>query len=173
MIIVQQARQHSYDGVMIMGYTAEGIHLTFNGQKLRAADLLPPVEQAPDYSDTDRAGSRETFHWDDVPAEVIAADDALAVQTPSVIGHDSIRTLIVAEDAAIIDVPVYICLGERDVSPYPHAEPGYFRSSSDVTLHMLPRSGHCQTFASTRRLMWDRMHDWSRRVADSPQAGQR
>lgn len=163
--IIQQAEHRSYDGVMIIGYTAEGVHFAMNGQKLRAADFIP--SEGPDYTRSDRAPLHELFHWDDVPAEVVRADDAIAVETPACIGLDSIRTHIVKQQAAQIDVPVYICLGERDVSPDPHAEPGYYRSSRDVTLHILPRSGHCQTFAGTRHQMWDRMHHWSRWIAQS------
>jgi hypothetical protein len=92
------------------------------------------------------------------------ADDALATETPASIGLDSIRTGIVVEDAAKIQVPIYMCLGERDVSPHPHAEPGFFSACNDFTLHILPRSDHCQNFASTRRVMWDRMHSWARSV---------
>ena len=106
----------------------------------------------------------EGFYWEDVPAAVIAADDALAVETPTSIGLDSIRTNIVREDAARIDVPIYICLGEKDVSPNPHVEPAYYRNSTDINLHILPRSGHCQNSASTRHQMWNRMHQWARSV---------
>lgn len=164
--IVQQAEQRTYDAVMVLGYTAEGVHMTMGGRKLRAADFIPTGE-APDYSSNDRAAMHENFHWDDVPAAVIAVDDSLAVETPTSIGFDSIRTRIVAEDAARIEAPVYICLGERDVSPDPHAEPAYYRSSSDITLHILPRSAHCQNFASTRHQMWNRMHLWARSVASA------
>jgi pimeloyl-ACP methyl ester carboxylesterase len=161
--IIQQANHHTYDGVMIMGYTADGVHMTMNGQLVRAAQFIP--ETSPDYTTPDRSSLREGFHWEDVPDAVVAADDALAVQTPANIGLDSIRTGIVREEAARIDVPVYICLGERDVSPDPHAEPAYYRASRDITLHLLPRSAHCQTFAGTRHRMWDRMHDWSQTIA--------
>ena len=47
------------------------------------------------------------------------------------------------------------------------AEPSCYRASPDVTLHILPRSAHCQTFAATRRRMWDRMHHWSRWIASN------
>jgi pimeloyl-ACP methyl ester carboxylesterase len=161
--IVQQAEFRSYDAVMILGYTAEGVHFTMGGRRLRAADFLPPGD-GPDYTTNNRAALHEGFHWEDVPADVIAADDALAVETPSVIGLDSIRTRVVADDAARITVPVYICLGERDVSPDPHAEPAHYRACRDLTLHVLPRSGHCQNFASTRQVMWNRMHLWARSV---------
>lgn len=162
--IVQQAEYLTYDAVMILGYTAEGVYFTMGGKRLRAADFIPTGE-APDYSSNDRAPLHEGFHWEDVPRDVIAADDAIAVETPAGIGLDSIRTRIVADDAARIAVPVYICLGERDVSPDPHAEPTYYRNSTDILLHILPKSGHCQNFASTRHQMWDRMHRWAQCVA--------
>lgn len=162
-IIIQQADHRSFDAVMIMGYTAEGVHFTMGGRKMRAADHIPT--DGPDYNRNDRAPLHEGFHWQDVPADVIAYDDGLAVETPSCIGLDSIRTRIVADEASRIDVPVYICLGERDVSPDYHAEPSYYRASRDVTLHVLPHSGHCQSFASTRHQMWDRMNHWAAGVA--------
>lgn len=163
LVIIQQSEHRSYDGVMVIGYTAEGVHFTMNGRKLRAADFIPA--ESPDYTRNDRAQLHEGFHWPDVPADVIAADDAMATETPAGIGLDSIRTHIVKADAERIETPVYICLGERDVSPAPHAEPAYYPASRDVTLHILPRSGHCHSFAGTRRQMWDRIHHWSRTVA--------
>ncbi len=57
---------------------------------------------------------------------MLAADDALLVDVLYVLSTQSIIAGIVAEDAGRIDVPVYICLGERDVSPDPHAGPGYY-----------------------------------------------
>ena len=162
--IVQQATHRSYDGVMILGYTADAVHLTIGGKKLRAADFITN-DEPPDYSTSDRAMLHEGFYFEDVPAAVISADDAQAVETPTSIGLDSIRTGIVREDAAKIDAPVYICLGERDVSPDPYLEPTYYRRSTDITLHILPRSGHCQNFAGTRQQMWNRMHAWARSVA--------
>ena len=162
--IIQQAEHRTYEGVMIMGYTAQGVHFFMDEHRVRASDFVPTGE-VPDYASSDRKTMRKTFHWEDVPEDVIAADDLLAVETPSCIGLDSIRADIVRAEAARIDVPVYICLGERDVSPDPHAEPTCYAASQDVTLQILPRSAHCQSFASTRHEMWDRMSHWSRGVA--------
>lgn len=161
--ITQQAEFRTYDAMMILGYTALGVHFTIKGQLVRAdnGSLGTPKE---DYTMGGRAFLHEGFYWDDVPADIIAADDAMAVPTPSVIGMDSIRTGIVTADAGRIDVPTYICLGERDVSPDPYAEPACYKRCSDLMLHILPHSGHCQNFASTRHQMWNRMHRWARCV---------
>lgn len=157
--VIQQAAHRSYDAIMVLGYTTQGVHFTLGGKKVCAADYLPQGE-IPDYTTNDRAAQRDNFHWGDVPAEVIVADDALAVETPSCIGHDSIRTDIIKPDAALIDVPVFFGQGERDVSPDPHGEARFFPRCNDFTLYILPRSAHCQTFSSTRHMFWNRMHDW-------------
>jgi pimeloyl-ACP methyl ester carboxylesterase len=106
--------------------------------------------------------SSADFHWDDVPEEVLQVDDDLSVPTPRIIGHAAITMGIAAEDARKVRVPVFICLGEKDVSPGPHDEPGSYTASSDVTLFVLPKSGHCQSFASTRLLLADRIDGWLR-----------
>jgi hypothetical protein len=80
----------TYQAVMILGYTAQGVHFAMGGKKLRAADFLP--QETPDYTTNDRAKLHEGFHWEDVPAEVIVADDAIAAETAASIGLDSIRT---------------------------------------------------------------------------------
>jgi hypothetical protein len=164
--VIQQAAHRSYHGIMCMGYTTQGVHLYQGGTRVRAADYIP-VGDYVDYSTNDRAALHYNFHWDDVPADVIAADDALAVQTPTSIGLDSIRTDIIKPEAAQLDVPVLFANGERDVSPDPRLEITFFPRCTDFTLFLLPRSAHCHTFASTRHIFWDRMHHWARAIAFS------
>lgn len=160
--ITQQARHATYDRVLVLGYTAIGVHLTVDGQQIAAERPLDPAMG--DYWLLDHAEIAESFHWDDVPADVLKVDEELAVEVPSLLSNQSIQMGIVTDDAGRISVPVYICLGERDVSPRPHDEPGYYKSSPYVTLHVLPRSGHCQSFASTRMEMVERIDGWLRSI---------
>lgn len=162
--ITQQAAFATYDRVIILGYTAIGVHLSMGGKMVPAE--RPYDESLGDYWLLDHAAISETFHWDDVPADVRAVDQMLAVEVPQVISNGSTTMGVVADDAGKIAVPVYICLGERDVSPRPHDEPGYYTRSRYVTLHILPRSGHCQSFASSRMEMIDRIDGWLRSIAD-------
>lgn len=159
--ITVQAAHRTYDRVLILGFTAIGVHLHHAGH-LVSADPGPMDYTRSPYYTLDRTRTRESFHWDDVPKAVKVADDELVAEVPALLSHQSISTGIVSEDAGKIDCPVYICLGQRDVSPNPHAEPSYYHASSDVTLHILPRSGHCQNFASTRSDMVDRIDGWVR-----------
>ena len=161
MTITQQAAHRTFDLCLILGYTADAVHLTIGGQFVRADPGGIDTSQ-PDYGSSKRSVLRDTFHWDDVPADVLAVDDSLAVDVPYLIGSQAATAGIVRDDAAAIDVPIYINLGERDVSPDPHAEPGFYKASRDITLHILPRSAHCQNFANTRVEMYDRIDRWVR-----------
>jgi pimeloyl-ACP methyl ester carboxylesterase len=157
--ITQQAEHATYDRCLILGYTAIGVHLTF-GDDVVSADRGPITPDEEDYILHDRSVLHTSFHWEDVAPHVIAVDDSLNVEVPCTLSRQSTMMGIVTEDASKITVPVYICLGERDVSPDPYGEPSYYKSSPDVTLHILPRSGHCQNFATTRGEMYARIGGW-------------
>lgn len=161
--VVQQAAHRTYDAIMFLGYTTQGVNFYHGTTRVRAGDYLP-AEPWGDYGENDRLSQRFNFYWDDVPPDVIAYDDTLAVPTPLQIGLSSIIVDIITPDAAQIEVPVFFGNGERDVSPDPRAEATFFPRCSDFTMYLLPRSAHCQTFASTRHLFWNRMHDWSRAI---------
>lgn len=71
----------------------------------------------------------------------------------------------VATEAAAITSPVLIAVGERDVVPDPWLEPKAFKSSTDITIFVSPRMAHMHNFASTRELLWERIHAWGAGVA--------
>lgn len=161
--VIQQAAHRTYDAIMFLGYTTQGVHFYHGTTRVRAGDFIPP-EPYIDYATNDRESQRYNFYWDDVPQEAILYDDSLAVETPTRMGLDSIRPDVIVDDAARIDVPVFFGNGERDVSPAPRDESARFPLCTDFTMFLLPRSAHCQTYASTRHQFWNRMHDWSRSI---------
>jgi pimeloyl-ACP methyl ester carboxylesterase len=71
---------------------------------------------------------------------------------------------VVADEAAVVDVPVLHGYGEVDVSPEPRAEPRFYRRSPDITTLVVPGSGHCHNMASTRHLLWRRVLAWTEHV---------
>ena len=162
--MTQQAAHRTYAGVMIIGYTAIGIRREYLGSD---EPKQAPTPTPRDYIMVEHAPFAHIFHWPDVPADALAVDETLAVEVPASIGTIGVQPGVVREDAAAIDVPVYICLGESDNSPDPHAEPACYSASRDITLQILEGSGHCQNFASTRHTLWEAMHRWSRGVAES------
>jgi alpha-beta hydrolase superfamily lysophospholipase len=116
------------------------------------------------------------FHWDDEPADIVAADMGAtaggeaalppwrSATTPSC-GLYMVAPGTVATEAASITVPVLAAMGERDVVANPWMEPWAFRSSTDVTLFVCPQMAHMHNFASMRHRFWQRIHQWGSGVA--------
>jgi pimeloyl-ACP methyl ester carboxylesterase len=116
------------------------------------------------------------FHWEDVPRDILDADMAGGYpirKTAPPWGSLTIPNCViammspgfVADEAAAIDVPVLLAMGERDTVPTPLDEPAAFRRASDVSVFVVPQMAHMHNFASTRKRLWERFHDWSRMVA--------
>jgi pimeloyl-ACP methyl ester carboxylesterase len=185
--VVHQARHRCYDAVALLGFT--------HGQKEVSVTAVGAVEREPINDDTtlretateqaraffadtwdDIYGSapREPNHaWlhdPDVPAAVIAADDAKAARWPR---QPYVEALIAgrsARFAAQLDCNVFIGFGDHDVPPVPHADVAYYPRSHDVTLHVLRNSAHCHNFASTRTQLWDRIGLWAGEQAKNLEA---
>jgi pimeloyl-ACP methyl ester carboxylesterase len=121
-------------------------------------------------------GTAPGFHYDDVPREIVAADlkgfptregdlPPWASATAPACAVTLLSPGVVAPEAAVIDVPVFVGAGERDVVPDPRAEPRAYASSPDVTVHICPRMAHMHNMASTRERFWRRLHTWGEGVA--------
>ena len=74
----------------------------------------------------------------------------------------------VAPEAAAVQVPVLIAVGERDVLPDPNGEPRAYRSARSVDLYICPRMGHMHNFAGTRELFWRRIEHFANWARDVP-----
>lgn len=68
----------------------------------------------------------------------------------------------IGTEAAQIDVPVFIALGSRDMAGPPHAVPAAFPGSSDVTLCVLPETGHSHFLFPSRAGLFRRLAHWAR-----------
>jgi len=119
-----------------------------------------------------------SFHYDDVPADVVEQDlahyEAIVTRRQPPEGdnfgswysyttpHDAARlTLtprIIAPEAAAVTVPVLSAMGERDMVVDPLGESRAFLSAPSFDLFVCPRMGHMHNFASTRTLFWERIH---------------
>jgi hypothetical protein len=160
LLITQQAMYRTFDRLAITGYTAIGVHVVQNGE--HKSGYLGPIDYSrPAYITVAHELVRESFFYPDVADDVVAVDSAITVDVPYVLIVQSSTSGIIAKDASEIDVPVYICLGEIDLSPSPHSEPSYYGNSPQVILHILKRSAHCQVFATTRAEMFDRIDRWA------------
>jgi len=77
---------------------------------------------------------------------------------------------IIAPEAAAVNVPVLLAMGDRDVVVDPRGEARSYLSSAAIDLYICPNMGHMHNFASTRKLFWQRIAAWGNFVAEANQA---
>jgi pimeloyl-ACP methyl ester carboxylesterase len=185
--IVLQGQHGSFDGIASLGFSA--IHTVVPSRPgapetpwpwiPRGADLDAPMVVNATAMAASTASPTEhplawAFHYDDVPADIVAADLAApteeepppwrsATTPPCAILMVAPGT--VATEAAAITVPVFVGVGERDVVPDPWMEPKAYKSATDITAFVCPRMAHMHNFAGTRELLWRRLHLWGDAVS--------
>ncbi len=178
--VVTQARHRCYDAVALLGFThgSKELSVTAVGAAAGERDADPvakrqtAVEQARAffgdtwddvYSFAAREPNHVWLHRPDVPAEVIAADDAEAVRWPRESYVDALLAGYSASFASQLECPVFLGFGDHDVPPVPHDEVAFYPHSHDVTLFILRNAAHCHNFARTRTRLWDRIGLWAAR----------
>jgi len=189
--VVQQGRQHCYDGVAVLGYSplrtqpptapgtpplalpwvprdtdpSEGVFT--NGPAL--AELGGDFEPAADGTSVMAWG----FHYDDIDPAVVRRDledyPARHGEVPPW-GSGTVPMTVALwcmapggalAEAAAIRSPVLVALGERDVLVDPRGEPRVYESAWSVDLFVCPRMAHMHNFAGTRELLWQRIETWA------------
>lgn len=117
------------------------------------------------------------FHHDDEPRDLVEQDmGAMAggpvprwrSETTPACAILMVAPGAVATEAASIQVPVFVGVGETDVVLDPWMEPKGYKSSSDITVYVCPRMAHMHNFAPTREQFWARLHGWAETIATQP-----
>jgi pimeloyl-ACP methyl ester carboxylesterase len=178
--IIMQGRHRTYHAIAPLGYSAVHTSLPQRNPEFRAlgkkifagfSRQTPPEELSVPHTGERIADFLFPFHFEDVPTDIIEADMAGGYplrQTPPAWGSATIPRCVVAmmspgyvaPEASVVDVPVFLGFGERDVSEDPSREPSMFPRARDVTVYSVPTMAHMHNFASTRRLLWERVLGW-------------
>lgn len=192
--IVQQGQIGTYDGVGVLGYSAQHTVLAMppgtprlpfpyvprGSLSIQVMSAPPNMDINPDFAIRDDGLPISTwgFHYDDEPEDLVRAD---MVDYPTRNGNLPVwasATMppcagfmmspgVVALEASVITVPVLVAVGERDVCPRPLTEPSAYASSTDVSVFICPRMSHMHNFASTREIFWRRIESWGKAVASA------
>jgi pimeloyl-ACP methyl ester carboxylesterase len=132
------------------------------------------------------AGIAWGFHYDDVDPAVVARDmeeyparkgglpawGSATIPSPLVMW--CVAPGAVLAEAAAIEAPVLVAMGERDVLVDPRGEVRAYASSSSVDFYVCPRMAHMHNFAGTRVEFWSRIEtwgEWVRALRDARAAG--
>ncbi len=189
--IVQQGQYATYDGIGILGFSAQHSVLAMPpGTPPQPTRYVPrgsidvhitsttPLVNRSEFRARDDGLPLSTwgFHYDDEPSDVIRAD---MIDYPVRLGNLPIwasgtmprcaATMrspgVVALEASVIRIPVLVTVGERDVCPRPMTEPVAYQNATDVTVFVCPRMSHMHNFAHTREMLWARIDSWGNGVA--------
>ena len=147
-LLALQARHRTFDAVAVLGWSNQPSSVT---------NKIPASEP---YVVIDRKMLRPFFHLNDVPEDLIVADDRRAEPVPAGILLEGQEDQISSADARTVDVPVFLCFGELDLCPNPHLEPSTYPNTDDVTLFRLIKSAHNHNFASSRTQFFRRLSAW-------------
>lgn len=173
--IITQGRHSTFDALAVLGYSA--IHAVIPSPtgpiETRVIERGRTDVGVSEYAMAE-VGSEAIigmFHWEDVDPALRAADVGsgypLRTKMPPWGSASApaafvaaIAPGVVTAEAAAIEVPVFIGVGDRDVCPDPRTESAAYRSVRDFTLAVVPRMAHMHNFASTRHQLWARLHAW-------------
>jgi pimeloyl-ACP methyl ester carboxylesterase len=170
---LQQAQSHQHAGIALLGFSTRGLP-QFVPEDVRALAADPPAVRArlvefarrmfvvPYPRIRSSGGNNADLYGSD------AADPrgvaALKAATDCLLPVPAFLSMIpgnVAPEAARIDVPVFLGLGERDMAGPPVEAPRAFTSSPDVRLEVFAGAGHSHFLFASRIDLFDRLAEWA------------
>ena len=168
--IVQQARLRSYRALVLLGYggggfpselNAEELALSGDARAIRANVVrLARARFAEPYGRiTPSPRTREVYGGGGDKRAMAALREAATVLL-STAGLFSMIPGSTREEAAEVDVPVFLGIGDRDFCGLPQAVPACFPRSADIQLLVLPDTGHTHFVFPTCRALYARIDSW-------------
>jgi alpha-beta hydrolase superfamily lysophospholipase len=175
--VLQQAQHRSHHAIALLGFSTSGLpeyvpqplhSLARDPQALRAQ--LPALAKnmfKEPYTYLERTPeSRGMFAGDRADPRGIAALNLLGAEPilPLPAWH-SMLPGNVAHEAASIDVPVFLGMGDRDIVGSPEDAPAAFPRSPSVELQVMPETGHSLFLFTGRLALFDALAAWAGSVA--------
>lgn len=173
---VQQALAQQHAGIALLGFSTRGLpeYVSAEARELSKDSLAVRAETvrlARQMFLTDYPSIRVTQESKVVyggsnaePAGMLALKPAIEKLLP-VPAYQSMLPGNIAPEAAQITVPVFLGLGDKDMAGSPHAIPAAFPCSRDVSLLVLPGTGHNHFVFASRHLLFERLAVWARMIA--------
>ena len=191
LMVLCQGQQQVFDGIGVLGFSGRHTMIWAPPEKVtgkrvyipRGTDIAALTEDVfvaamPEMAFDERAWPlcAPGFHFDDVPQDIVSADmleyptrkGNLPVWASATIPPCAMTMMspgAIAPEAAAIEVPVFVGVGERDTVPEPKTEPTAYENASDVTVFVCKGLAHMHNFGTPRELMWTRFHAWADGVA--------
>lgn len=168
--VYQQARHRSHRAICLLGYGGRGLPshvdpsleryiddpegLRRNLVAVARSKNVDPLPMRP-------RGSAAWLIAVDIPDEVHREMVAARTNTLGVAVMSGVVPGNARPELSIIDIPVFIGHGERDIAAPLHDVAQDFIASGDITLFRLPNSGHNHNVSPLREQLWRRMLAWA------------
>jgi len=170
--VLQQARDPAHLALVLLGFSNNGLikYLAEPAHALIGAPHLVPQQieaiarqiHAESYQQLRPSPEGNAMFYGhaadpDGVAALKAARDLLLV----VPGLQSMIPGSIAPQSAAIEVPIFLGLGDQDIAGPTHAIPAMFPASCDISLLVLPETGHCQFIFPSRAALFARILGWA------------
>jgi pimeloyl-ACP methyl ester carboxylesterase len=168
---VQQAHHASYAGLMLFGFGTKGLVVALSEEekrfagdpagtranlvrlaRLRSPDPYPPVPRTQQ--------GRDLFAGATADRRGVEALNRVRAELLLTAGLYSMIPGSALPDCAQIKVPLLLALGDRDMAGPPHEVPASYPGSSDITLLVLPSTGHAHFLFDSRHYLFERAATW-------------
>ena len=169
--VMHQAQHGGHVGLALFGFGTQGLAAALSEEergfagdpasaranlvrlaRRRGADPYPPIGSS--------AQSRELFAGESADRRGVEALQRARERLLLTAGLFSMIPGSCAPECARIAAPLLLAVGDRDIAGPPHAIPASFPASADVTLRVLPATGHCHFLFASRRLLFERTASW-------------
>lgn len=169
--LMQQAHHGGHAALALFGFSTQGLTAALSAEerafagdpagaranlvrlaRLRSADPYPLIARTEQ--------GRELFAGDAADRRGVEALNRVRANLLLTCGLFSMIPGSCAPECARIDVPLLLAFGDRDMAGPPHRVPADYPASPDVTLTVLPATGHAHFLFDSRRHLFERMHSW-------------
>jgi pimeloyl-ACP methyl ester carboxylesterase len=172
---VQQARYRQHVGLVLFGFGTQGLtdalvpeEASFAADPARArcnVVRLARARSSEPYPEIARSSqSAQIFAGENADRRAVQALQKARAKLLVTAGLFSMIPGSSTPDCAQIDAPIFLAVGDRDIAGPPHEIPASFPASRDITLLVLPATGHCHFLFDSRRRLFTRAAAWSEQV---------
>jgi pimeloyl-ACP methyl ester carboxylesterase len=179
--VVQQARHDCYDALVLLGFCGRGLIEFLTDDERRVADDPAGLRSALAALTKERFGDPLPVRTNSTASLLVhgepppAAMTALREATAPLLGLVGLTSLVpgsIRAELDAVDVPVFLGVGEHDITGRAHAIPDEFPSSRDITLFVLDAAGHTHNVADTRTRLWRRTAQWIDTMREERERGE-
>jgi pimeloyl-ACP methyl ester carboxylesterase len=168
---MQQAARRNHDAIAVLGFSTRGLpeylipedaEFVDNPTGARANIVrLAQLRSMDPYPDLNTRGQAREIYGGRADKQALEALRAARDKVLAVMGFLAMLPGSTNDVCAAVDVPVFLAVGDRDMTGPAHALPASFSGSPDVTLLVLPGTGHTHFIFPSCRQLFQRLADWA------------